>query len=132
MAAGEQVSDTSHLANSLAFAAQIETSVSQLDGVPPDLEISIRFETARLLQCAGILLRLPQDLIAQSIVILDRFWIGPDGGSLLEVDSKVGLHDSTEYLGSNLANQSPGAGRCGGLTSSHHQTFSTSCHSTPN
>ncbi len=81
--------DLSHLANPLVTSPQLETSVSQLDGVPRDLEDSIRFETARLMQAAGTLLRLTQELIAQSIIILYRFWIGADGGSLLEHDSKV-------------------------------------------
>lgn len=83
------ITSLSHLANPLITSEQLETSASQLDGVPKDLEDSIRFETARLMQAAGILLRLPQDLIAQSIVILYRFWAGPEGGSMLDHDSKV-------------------------------------------
>ena len=81
----------SHLANPLAASVQLETSASQLDGVPRDIEDSVRFETARLLQAAGVLLRLPQELIAQSIILLYRFWTGADGGSLLEHDSAVCL-----------------------------------------
>ena len=83
------ITQPSHLANPLASSAQLEISASHLDGVPRDLEDSVRFETARLLQAAGILLRLPQELVAHSIVLLYRFWIGPDGGSMLEYDSKV-------------------------------------------
>ncbi|KAK4542556.1 hypothetical protein LTR36_006604 [Oleoguttula mirabilis] len=78
----------SHLANPLATSLQLETSSSQLDGVPSDLEDSVRYETARLIQTAGILLRLPQEIIAQSIIVLQRFWVGPDGGSMLECDPK--------------------------------------------
>jgi hypothetical protein len=85
------IKEFSHLANPLAASSQLETSASQLDGVPGELEVSIRFETARLLQAAGIFLHLPQELIAQSIIILYRYWIGADGGSLLEHDSKVGV-----------------------------------------
>lgn len=81
----------SHLVNPLASPAHLETSASQLDGVPKDLEDSIRYETTRLLQAAGILLRLPQEIIAQSIVILSRFWSGADGTSLLECDAKVNI-----------------------------------------
>ena len=88
----------SHLANPLASSTQLETSATQLDGVPQDLEDSIRFETARLLQAAGILLRLPQELIAQSIILLYRFWIGADGGSMLEHDSKVRREMLTDRL----------------------------------
>ena len=83
------ITEFSHLANPLASSIQLETSATQLDGVPRVLEDAVRFETARLLQAAGILLRLPQELIAESIIILYRFWIGPDGGSILECDSKV-------------------------------------------
>ncbi|KAK4493849.1 hypothetical protein PRZ48_015034 [Zasmidium cellare] len=82
------ISEASHLLNPLATSLQLETSASQLDGVPKDVEDSVRFETARLVQAAGILLRLPQEIIAQAIVTLQRFWTGPDGGSLLEHDSK--------------------------------------------
>jgi len=83
------ISGPSHLVNPLATAAHLETSASQLDGVPKELEDSVRYETAKLLQAAGILLRLPQDIIAQSIVILMRALAGPDGRSLLEVDAKA-------------------------------------------
>ncbi|KAK3070238.1 hypothetical protein LTR53_010811 [Teratosphaeriaceae sp. CCFEE 6253] len=82
------ITEQSHLVNPLATSAQLETSASQLDGVPRDLEDSIRYQTARLNQAAGVLLRLPQEIIAQSIVILQRFWLGPDGGSMLEQDPK--------------------------------------------
>jgi len=85
----------SHLINPLASPAHLETSASQLDGVPKDLEDSIRYETTRLLQATGILLRLPQEIIAQSIVVLSRFWSGADGTSLLDCDAKVGMHAST-------------------------------------
>ncbi|TKA54727.1 hypothetical protein B0A55_11805 [Friedmanniomyces simplex] len=82
------ITEPSHLVNPLASIAQLETSASQIDGVPRDLEASIRYETGRLNQAAGILLRLPQEIIAQSIVILQRFWTGPDGASMLKHDSK--------------------------------------------
>ena len=83
------ITELSHVTNPLVSSDCLETSASQLDGVSKDLEDSVRFETARLLQAAGILLRLPQGLIAQSITILYRFWAGPDGGSMLEYDSKA-------------------------------------------
>ena len=53
------------------------------------MEDSVHFETARLMQAAGILLRLPQEVIAQAIILLQRFWIGPDGCRLLEANAKV-------------------------------------------
>ena len=83
------ISEFSHFANPLASSLQLETSASQLDGVPREIEDSVRYETARLLQVAGILLRLPQEVIARSIITLQRFWVGPDGGSLLDFDAKV-------------------------------------------
>lgn len=78
----------SHLSNPLATPDQLASSGSQLDGIPPDLEDSIRFAGARLTQAAGILLRLPQDIIAQAIVIFARFFQGPEGGSLTEYGAK--------------------------------------------
>lgn len=87
-------SRTSHLLNPIATSAQLETSASRLDGVAKDIEDSVRFETSRMLQAAGILLRLPQELIAQAIVILQRYWTGPDGGSVLDYNPKVCLKSS--------------------------------------
>ena len=83
------ITGPSHLVNTLATTAHLETSASQLDGVPKDLEDSIRYETKRLLQASGILLKLPQEVIAQAIVILSRVWSGADGLSLLECDATV-------------------------------------------
>ena len=74
-------SDVSSLSNPLATVEQLSTSSSQLDGVPPDLESSLRFAGAQLTQAAGILLRLPQEIIAQAIVIFYRFYVGAEGGS---------------------------------------------------
>lgn len=69
------------LSNPLVTVEQLATSSSQLDGVPADLERSLRFVGAQLTQVAGILLRLPQEIIAQAIVIFYRFYVGPEGGS---------------------------------------------------
>ena len=69
------------LSNPLVTIDQLSTSSSQLDGVPADLESSLRFAGAQLTQAAGILLRLPQEIIAQAIVIFYRFYVGSDGGS---------------------------------------------------
>jgi len=85
------IQNLSHLANPLATVEQLASSGSQLDGVPPDLETSLIFGGARLTQLAGILLRLPQDIIAQAVVIFTRFWIGPEGGTLREYGVKVRL-----------------------------------------
>ena len=83
------ITGPSHLINPLATPAHLETSATQLDGIPKDLEDSVRYETTRLLEASGILLRLPQEIIAQSIVLLSRFWSGADGASMLDCDAKV-------------------------------------------
>ncbi len=89
---------TSSLVNPLAYAAQLGASGSQLDGIPADLETSVKFASSRLIQVAGVLLRLPQDVIAQAIIIFTRFWVGPDGGSLRDYGAQVKLHDLSLIL----------------------------------
>lgn len=79
----------SHITNPLARPDQLQTTASQLDRIPADLEISIKFEGSRLIQAAGILLYLPQELIAEAVIIFSRFWLGPEGGSLAEYAAKV-------------------------------------------
>lgn len=78
-----------NLSNPLVTPSQISTSASQLDGIPAELETSIRYAGAQLTQAAGILLRLPQDIIAQAIVIFMRFWVGGEGGSLIAHSPKA-------------------------------------------
>ncbi|KAF2000111.1 hypothetical protein P154DRAFT_466753 [Amniculicola lignicola CBS 123094] len=92
----------SPLANPLATISQLETSASQLDGIPRDLEDSIRFASARLTQAAGILLRLPQEVIAQAIIVFMRFSVGGEGGSWAEHNA----HDvsaASIYLAAKLS-----------------------------
>ena len=92
----------SPLANPLATVAQLETSGSQLDGIQPTLEDSVRFAGARLTQAAGILLRLPQEVIAQAIVVFMRFWLGPEGGSLAEFGAEQ-VSAASLYLTTKLS-----------------------------
>ncbi|RMZ10594.1 hypothetical protein D0862_03215 [Hortaea werneckii] len=80
------ISQPSQLANPLATVAKLEGTASQLQGIPQEIEHFARFDAARLTQAAGILLRLPQEIVAQSIIILQRYYVGADGGSLLEND----------------------------------------------
>ena len=87
-----QPTTRSILLNPLASIAQLESSSSRLDGVPQDLENSVHFAASKLIQAAGPLLRLPQDVIATSIVTYTRFWMGPDGGSLQELGAQVRDH----------------------------------------
>lgn len=63
----------SHLTNPLATPNQLSSNPSS--HLPPEIQDSIRFYTARLTQAAGILLRLPQDITAQANVLLFRFWL---------------------------------------------------------
>ncbi|KAI9812716.1 MAG: hypothetical protein M1827_004472 [Pycnora praestabilis] len=93
-----------HLANPLASPEQLASSGSQLDGIPSDLENSILFAGARLTQAAGVLLRLPQDIIAQAIVIYSRFWIGSEGGSMMQYGAKD-VSAASLYLVTKLSPQ---------------------------
>ena len=77
------------LSNPLATVSQLSTSSSQLDGIPADLEASIRYAGAKLTQAAGILLRLRQEVIAQAIITFTRFYVGPEGGSFRLHAAKV-------------------------------------------
>lgn len=79
----------SHLSNPLATAEQLSSSGSQLDGIPAELEASVIFAGVQLTQAAGVLLRLPQDIIACAIVIFQRFFVGAEGGSLRDYGAKV-------------------------------------------
>ncbi|KAF2819031.1 hypothetical protein CC86DRAFT_307971 [Ophiobolus disseminans] len=92
----------SPLANPLATVAHLETTGSLLDGIPSDLEDSVRFAGARLTQAAGVLLRLPQEVIAQAIVVFMRFWVGPDGGSLVEFGAEQ-VSAASLYLTTKLS-----------------------------
>jgi hypothetical protein len=78
----------SHLSNPLVTPLQLSSSSSQIDGIPADLEASIRFAGARLTQAAGVSLRLPQDVVAQAIVLYSRFWVS-ECGSLRMFGAKV-------------------------------------------
>ncbi|PBP28440.1 cyclin domain-containing protein [Diplocarpon rosae] len=64
----------SHLSNPLATPHQLHALTTLNHPLPPELQDSIRFHTARLTQAAGLLLRLPQNITAQANVLLFRFW----------------------------------------------------------
>jgi hypothetical protein len=86
-------SNLTHLTNPLASVEQLSTSSSRLDGVPLELEQSVVYGGGRLIQAAGILLELPQDVIATAIIYFSRFWIGSEGGSLRQYAAKVDKAD---------------------------------------
>ena len=79
------------ICNRLLTAEQLGTTGSQLDGISPDLEASVRYAGCCLTQRAGILLRLPQDIIAQAIVTFTKFYTGGEGGSFIVNAAKVRL-----------------------------------------
>lgn len=63
-----------HLANPLVSPEQLASSRRINDALPVSAQDLIRFSTARLTQAAGILLRLPQSVSAQAVVLLYRYW----------------------------------------------------------
>ena len=93
----------SSLSNPLATVEQLSNSSSSLDGVPPSLESSIRFAGLQITQAAGILLRIPQEIIAQAMVIFTRFYLGPEGGSVRKKGAKVGLQFKPPQIFLSLA-----------------------------
>ncbi|KAL3471395.1 cyclin-like protein [Aspergillus californicus] len=99
-----EISGLKYLSNALATPEQLSSSSSALDGVPTDLETSIRFAGTQLTQTAGVLLRLPQDIIAQAIVTFSRFWLGPDGGSL-RIYSAKDVSAAALYMTAKLSPQ---------------------------
>ncbi|KAI4142873.1 MAG: hypothetical protein L6R39_004788 [Caloplaca ligustica] len=83
------------LSNPLATVEQLSTSSSSLNGVPAELESSIRLAGLEITQTAGILLQLPQEIIVQAMVLFTRFYLGPEGGSYRTNSAKVGLSSLT-------------------------------------
>lgn len=67
----------SHLTNPLATVQQLYASSANLK-CPSESQEIIRYQTARLTSAAGILLRLPQEVAAQAIVLLQRYWLVDD------------------------------------------------------
>lgn len=67
----------SHLSNPLATAQQLYAKSAE-SSLPTELQDSILYSTAKLTQAAGVLLRLPQAIAAQAVVILYRFWLVED------------------------------------------------------
>ena len=66
------ISSLAYLTNPSATPAQLSTLVSSGS---PELSPSTRFTTLLLTQSAGILLRLPQPVIASALIILQRYWL---------------------------------------------------------
>ena len=66
-----QISSLSHLTNPIVSAEQL----LRLQETSNDDTQSLRFAESQLTQAAGVLLRLPQDVIATAIVALQRYWV---------------------------------------------------------
>ena len=79
----------SSLYNPLVTVSQLTTSSSSLDNIPAELENSMRYAGQKLIQAAGILLRLPRDTIVKAIITFTRYYVGSEGGSFAEGEFKV-------------------------------------------
>ncbi|KAL8938498.1 MAG: hypothetical protein Q9216_003858 [Gyalolechia sp. 2 TL-2023] len=90
------------LSNSLATIEQLSTSSSSLDGLPSDLEASIRYAGLQITQAAGILLELSQDIVVQAMVLFTRFYLGPEGGSF-RVNSAKDISAASIYMAAKLS-----------------------------
>lgn len=67
-----------HLANPLVTAEQLYSLLDD-DRSRAENGQSLRFVQALLTQAAGVLLRLPQEVIAISLVLLQKFWVEGHG-----------------------------------------------------
>ncbi|KAL8772752.1 MAG: hypothetical protein Q9209_002097 [Squamulea sp. 1 TL-2023] len=92
----------SSLSNSLATVEQLSNSSSNLDGISPSLESSIRLAGLQLTQAAGILLRMPQEVIAQAMVLFTRFYTGPEGGSF-RINGAKDVSAASIYIAAKLS-----------------------------
>jgi len=84
----------SHLSNPLATAQQLYSRTAD-NALPTELQDTIRYFTARLTQAAGVLLRLPQSVAAQAVVILYRYWVVED---LMRYEFSVCVHLYCRHL----------------------------------
>lgn len=82
------ITSLEHLANPLVTAEQLY-SLQDDDGSRAENGQSLRFTQALLSQAAGVLLRLPQEVIATSLVLLQRFWSECHGQGHATADLKV-------------------------------------------
>ena len=69
------ISTLDHLSNPLVTSEQLYRLRDDPLGYWGEHAQSVRFAQLELTQSAGVLLRLPQEVIANAIVILQRFWI---------------------------------------------------------
>ncbi|KAI8815294.1 cyclin-like protein [Cladochytrium replicatum] len=62
------------LQNTVVGLHHLEKSPSVQDGISPELELDLRITGCHLIQCAGILLKLPQVAMATAQILLHRFY----------------------------------------------------------
>ena len=72
------ISGFDHLANPLVTSEQLSRLRDDSSVYWTEDAQTIRFVQAQLTQAAGVLLRLPQEVTATAIVILQRFWLSFD------------------------------------------------------
>jgi cyclin L len=82
------ISNLDHLANPVVTAEQLH-SLQDDDRSRAHDGQSLRYAQAMLTQAVGILLRLPQEVIATSLVLLQRFWVEGHGQGHGMADLKV-------------------------------------------
>ena len=83
------MSGLAHLANPLVTSEQLHRLQDDVTGYWGNNAESLRYAQAQLIQAAGVLLRLPQEVIARAIVLLQRFWIIGSAGPDQAIDVKV-------------------------------------------
>ena len=93
-------SDLSAITNSLVLPSQMIALKHYDESNYPGTANTIHYAQAELTQSAGILLRLPQEVIAQAIVLLQRFTVMNASTDASEISAKVRW--STAQGGSSL------------------------------
>lgn len=84
-----------YLANHLVTAEQLHLLQDE-DRSRTHNGPSLRFAQALLTQAAGVLLRLPQEVIATALVVLQRFWVEGHGQGHATTYLKVHLPLDTD------------------------------------
>lgn len=82
------ITELEHLANPLVTVEQLYLLQDDDRGRAENGQ-SVRYAQALLTQAAGVLLRLPQEVVATSLVLLQRFWIEGHGEGHATADLKV-------------------------------------------
>ncbi|KAF7514287.1 hypothetical protein GJ744_000057 [Endocarpon pusillum] len=95
------ITEVEHLTNPLVTVEQLY-SLQDDDRNHAENGQSVRYAQAVLTQAAGILLRLPQDVVATSLVLLQRFWVENLGQGHATADLKI-ASEASIYLSAKLS-----------------------------